>query len=249
MEDYSLLIDLHKRAKRQGPGGDSETQKALNLALLDPSTPLKIADIGCGTGASTLFLAHSLNAQITAVDFLHDFIKILMANAEKKQLGQKIEPLVCSMENLPFKDNEYDVVWSEGAIYNIGFETGVNQWKQFLKSNGILAVSEITWTTQKRPSEIQEYWETEYPEIGTPSAKIQVLENAGYSLMGYFPLPEYCWLENYYRPMQQSFDAFLERNSNNTSAQEVVASEQQEIALYEQYKAYYSYGFYIARKL
>ena len=69
MEDYQLLIDLHKNANRQGPGGDAETEKALSLAMTDRAAPLKIADIGCGTGASTLLLARLLKAQITAVDF------------------------------------------------------------------------------------------------------------------------------------------------------------------------------------
>ena len=73
MEDYQLLIDLHKSANRQGPGGDAETEKALSLALVDRAAPLKIADIGSGTGASTLLLARLLEAQITAVDFLQDF--------------------------------------------------------------------------------------------------------------------------------------------------------------------------------
>ena len=63
MEDYQLLIDLHKRAKRQGPGGDAETRKAIDLAMIDPSTPLKIADIGCGTGSSTMLLARLLTGQ------------------------------------------------------------------------------------------------------------------------------------------------------------------------------------------
>ena len=47
MEDYQLLIDLHKYANRQGPGGDAETEKALSLSMIDPNAPLKIADIGC----------------------------------------------------------------------------------------------------------------------------------------------------------------------------------------------------------
>jgi ubiquinone/menaquinone biosynthesis C-methylase UbiE len=105
MEDYQLLIDLHKRAKRQGPGGDAETRKAIDLAMLNPSTPLKIADIGCGTGSSTLSLARSLNAQITAVEFLRDFVDVLKVNAENDGLTNKIDPLVCSMDNLQF-DNE-----------------------------------------------------------------------------------------------------------------------------------------------
>lgn len=48
-----MLIDLHKDTSRQGPGGDSETKIALDLAMIDTSAPLKIADIGCGTGASS----------------------------------------------------------------------------------------------------------------------------------------------------------------------------------------------------
>jgi precorrin-6B methylase 2 len=84
MDDYQLLADLHKRAKRQGPGGDTETRKAINLAMLDPSAPLRVADIGCGTGASAIQLARSLNAKITAIDFLPDFIEALKGNAENE---------------------------------------------------------------------------------------------------------------------------------------------------------------------
>jgi predicted O-methyltransferase YrrM len=94
MEDYQLLIDLHKRAKRQGPGGDAETRKAIDLAMLDPSAPFKIADIGCGTGSSAMLLARALNAQITAVDFLPDFVEVLKANTESEGLTKKIDPLV-----------------------------------------------------------------------------------------------------------------------------------------------------------
>jgi len=249
MEDYQLLIDLHKRAKRQGPGGDEETKKAIDLALLDSSTPLKIADIGCGTGSSTILLASLLNAQITAVDFLPDFLEELRIKAQNKGLTKKINPLACSMEELKFNDEEYDVVWSEGAIYNMGFENGIRNWKRFLKINGLLIVSEITWLTGERPFELQNDWENEYPEIDTASAKIRILENNNYSPISYFFLPENCWLDNYYGPMQNSFTDFLKRNNNSEEAQAIVNAEKKEIALYEKYKKYFSYGVYIARKL
>ena len=222
MDDFQLLVDLHKRAKRQGPGGDVETRKAIDLAMLDLSAPLKVADIGCGTGASTIQLARLLNAKITAIDFLPEFIEVLKGKAENEGLSKKINPLVCSMENLQFDDEEYDVIWSEGAIYNIGFEKGINDWRRFLKPGGLLVVSEITWTTSDRPSEIQKYWEAEYPEIDTASLKINILEKNGYSPVAYFVLPECCWLENYYRPLQNSFDEFIVRNANNENAQAIV---------------------------
>ena len=249
MEDYQLLIDLHKREKRQGPGGDAETRKAVELAMIDPSIRIKIADIGCGTGSSTILLASLLNAQITAVDFLPDFIEVLKVNAENEGLTEKIDPLVCSMDNLQFNDEEYDVIWSEGAIYNMGFENGVKDWKRFLKTGGLLIVSEITWITNDRPFEVQKHWVNEYPEIDTASSKIDILERNGYSPVAYFVLPEHCWLDNYYRPMQDSFPEFLKRNGNSERAQAIVEAEKKEIALYEEYRAHYSYGVYVARKL
>jgi ubiquinone/menaquinone biosynthesis C-methylase UbiE len=249
MDDYQLMIDLHKDANRQGPGGDAEVEKALSLAVVDRTEPLRIADIGCGTGASTLLLARILEAKITAVDFLPAFLEVIEGRAENLGLSEKITTVCCSMDNLPFVNQEYDVIWSEGAIYNIGFEKGITNWHRYLKVGGLLVVSEITWITGSRPQELHEYWKSEYPEIDVASSKISILEKNGYSPIGYFVLPEYCWLDNYYRPMQNRFKSFLKRNSNNEKARAIVEAENREIELYEKYRTQYSYGVYVARKL
>ena len=249
MEGYQLLIDRHKGENRQGPGGDVELEMALSLARIDRTARCRIADIGCGTGASTLLLARLLNARITAVDFLPDFLAVLEGRAEDMGLSEKITTLCCSMDNLPFREEEYDIIWSEGAIYNIGFEKGIRDWHRYLKVGGMLVVSEITWITDSRPPEIQRYWEGEYPEIAVASSKIAVLEKNGYSPAGYFVLPEYCWLDNYYRPLQQNCQDFLDRNGNSEEARAVAEAENREIELYERFKGYYSYGVYVAKKL
>jgi hypothetical protein len=75
-----------------------------------------------------------------------------------------------------------------------------------------------------------------------------VLERQGYSPLGYFVLPESCWLENFYRPMERRFPAFLEANSSSAAAREIVEAEIREIRLYEALGAYFGYGFYIARR-
>jgi SAM-dependent methyltransferase len=244
-----LLIDLHRSNFRQGPGGEAETKQALMLAGLDISRPLKIVDIGCGTGASTIQLAKELDAEITAVDFLPEFLEELQARATDHGVANKITTLSCSMDALPFADEEFDVIWSEGAIYNMGFEAGVSAWRRFLKPGGKLIVSEITWLTADRPSELQTHWNTEYPEIDIASAKIGILERHGYIPEGYFCLPTSCWIDNYYRPMQDGFDAFLERNGGSDQAREIIECEKAEIALYEKCRDHYSYGVYITKKI
>jgi SAM-dependent methyltransferase len=249
MNDFGLLIDLHRQGLRQGPGGDVETERALDLAGIDRQRPLEVADIGCGTGASTLLLARLLNARITAVDFLRDFLDVLEERGRERGVAGRISTLACSMEALPFADSQFDVIWSEGAIYNIGFRRGIAEWHRFLKPGGLLVASEITWLTDERPEELQRYWDSEYPEIDLASAKIRDLETNGYSPVGYFMLPRHCWLDNYYRPLQDRFEGFLRRHGDSEEARAVVAAEQREITLYQRYGDSYSYGMYAARTL
>ena len=144
--NYDILIDLHKFGNRQGPGDDRYTKLALELSGKPNSNEkLKVVDIGCGTGASSLILAEHLNAEITCVDLFPEFLNILEQEAEKNNLSDKISTLQCSMDSLPFEENSLDVIWGEGSIYNIGFENGVKYLSKFLKVGGVLAVSEITW--------------------------------------------------------------------------------------------------------
>jgi SAM-dependent methyltransferase len=248
VDDLQLIIDLHLDAERQGPGSDSASRTALELAGLDRSRRLRIADIGCGTGSSARFLARELNAHVSAVDFLPAFIRKLAQRVDDAGLSESIAPVVASMASLPFPDATFDAIWSEGAVYNMGLEAGVSQWRRMLKPGGLLCVSELTWLTAERPPELQAFWSEAYPEVDTASAKSAVLERHGYSPIGYFVLPEDCWIENYYEPMRARFDAFVKRNDGER-AQAIVEQEQREIALYEKYRAYYGYGFYIAKRM
>ncbi|KPQ11383.1 MAG: Methyltransferase domain [Saliniramus fredricksonii] len=248
MDELALLTDLHAGNTRQGPGGDDETRFAIALAGLVAQTGLRIADIGCGTGASALILAQDLDADVTAVDALPGFLAALEGRAARAGLSGRITTLAASMDDLPFAADSLDAIWSEGAIYNMGFENGIRAWRRFLKPGGVLAVSELTWFTADRPAEIEAYWSREYPEVGRAGAKIALLEKHGYTPIGYHALPEACWRENYFRPLAQGFEAFLDRHGADAGAQDVIRAQREEIALHDRYARYFGYGFYIARK-
>ncbi|RMB02914.1 class I SAM-dependent methyltransferase [Eilatimonas milleporae] len=249
MDDLHLLDDLHRDGARQGPGGDAETRLAIALSGLGDGKNLTIADIGCGSGASTLVLADALDARITAVDCMPAFLAALDRAAARAGVADRITPLAGSMDALPFADGSLDAIWSEGAIYTMGFTAGVAAWRRFLKPGGILAVSELTWLTAARPRDLTAYWTDAYAEVDTAAAKLAVLERHGFAPMGYFVLPEHCWFDNYYRPLRQRFDRFLDRHAHSAAARAVVDAEEEEITLFERHKDHVGYGYYIARKV
>ncbi|MDQ7745495.1 class I SAM-dependent methyltransferase [Hydrogenophaga pseudoflava] len=250
MDSLDLLIDLHLSNPHQGPGGDAQTELALRLTGLDPAAPLTVADIGCGTGAATLALARLLpRAHITAVDVLVPFLKRLQQRCEAVGVAGRVAPLQASMSALPLADAQFDLLWSEGAIYHMGFENGVKSWQRFLKPGGVLVASELTWTTDTRPPELQAFWDAAYPEVATAADKIRVLERHGYSPLGHFVLSETCWRDAYYRPLQAGFNDFLSRHGHSEAARAVVAEHEQEIALYEANSMYFGYGVYVARRI
>jgi len=247
MDKMELIIDLFKECKRQGPGCSRQTRKALSFLELDFEKKLKIADIGCGTGAQTISLARNTDSIITAVDLFPKFLDKLDKKAKKRHLQEKIKTKKGSMEKLPFDNETFDIIWSEGAIYFMGFEKGLKEWRNFLKPDGYLVVSDISWFTDTRPQEIEDHWQSEV-EIRKVSEKIDILEKNGYTPVAYFKLPEYCWLDKFYKPMVNRIPEFLEEHNHSQEAQEIVENEREEMELYKKYKEYYGYGFYIARK-
>ncbi|MBE0566574.1 MAG: methyltransferase domain-containing protein [Krumholzibacteria bacterium] len=246
---FALLVDLHRDGARQGPGSDDETLRALDLTRLDKAAELRVADIGCGTGASTLALAGRLpGARIVAVDLFPEFLDILLERARAAGCSGRIETRAASMDALPFAADSLDLIWSEGAIYNMGFSRGIAAWRPLLRPGGVIAVSEITWLRPDPPEEIGRHWHAEYPEIATAAEKIVILERAGYDLLGYLVLPSTNWIDNYYEPTEERIPAFLERHAGRPEAAAVVGMERREIDLYRRYQDWFGYGFYVARK-
>ena len=153
------------------------------------------------------------------------------------------------VETLPFEKESLDLIWSEGAIYNIGFEQGLNEWRQYLRKGGYIAVSEASWFTPQRPAEIYDFWMAHYTEIDTIPNKVAQIQNAGYVPVATFILPENCWTEHYFAPCSKIQQAFLEKHQGDKIVEELIAGQRLEIELYHKYKEFYGYVFYIGKKI
>ncbi|NOU59525.1 class I SAM-dependent methyltransferase [Marinifilum caeruleilacunae] len=246
--DLSLLAEYFSNLERQGPGSPEITLKALSF-VENLNKDSKIADIGCGSGGQTMVLSQHVEGQVTGVDLFPIFIDLFNKNAAKLKLDHRVKGLVGSMDNLSFRDEELDVIWSEGAIYNIGFERGLKEWKRFLKKGGYIAVSEATWFTDERPAEIEEFWQDAYPGIDTIANKLGQMQKAGYVPVACFILPENCWIEHFYAPQVELDKRFLKENKGNKAVEEFIANQRHEAQLYHKYKEYYGYVFFIGKKM
>ena len=246
--DFDLINEYFTELERLGPGSPAETIRALGF-IGNLSNKTKIADLGCGTGVQTMVLAQNTEATITALDLYAGSIDKLNATTEKLGLQHRVKGIVASMDNLPFQKEEFDLIWSEGAIANIGFEKGLNHWRDFLKKDGYIAVSYESWFTDERPAEIEKWWLDAVPEINTIGHNISIMQKTGYIPVAAFTLPESCWIDNYFIPQKARQEEFLKKHAGNKTVEDMIAFMRREADLYSKYKQYYGYVFYIGKKM
>ncbi len=134
--DINLICEYFSSVERQGPGSPEITLKALSF-IENLSDKSNIADIGCGTGGQTMVLAQHTQGKIRGVDLFPTFIDLFNSNADKLNLQERVKGIIGSMDKLSFQKEELDLMWSEGAIYNIGFERGLSEWRKFIKTGGL----------------------------------------------------------------------------------------------------------------
>lgn len=246
--DVNLICDFFLNTNRQGPGSPEATLKALSF-INNLTVQSLIADLGCGTGGQTMVLAQHTPGSITGLDFFPEFIECFNRNAEKLNLQDRVKGVVGSMDALSFEKESLDLIWSEGAIYNIGFERGLNEWRKYLKTGGYVAISESSWFTEERPAEIHDFWMSVYAEIDTIPNKVAQIQKAGYIPVATFILPEYCWTENYFTPLVKAREIFSRKYAGNKTVEELISFQHHEAELYRKYKEFYGYVFYIAKKM
>jgi len=242
---WDLFFELFENIPRQGPGSLEATGKALSLCQGLPDTP-DILDIGCGRGAQTLDLAGMTKGGITAVDNHAPFVERLAEAVRNKGLGARIRPLVGDMTALDFPDKSFDLIWCEGAIYNIGFDAGISSWRRLLRPNGCMAVSEAVWLRTHAPEECRKFWEA-YPGIRDIKANLDAIQAHGFDLLGHFTEAKECWTEEFYAPLKERMRLMEEKYPGDEAAGGVLKHLRHEIDMYDKYKDYYGYEFFVMK--
>ncbi len=250
MAAYTVVFDglVHL-----GPG-DSETTK--NLAeRLRPDLPLepRVADLGCGVGASTLALAQCLpKARVLAVDFHAPFIVRLETAAIVRGLSERIAAVVGDMADPPPLDGMvggFDLIWSESAIYSIGRTNAFAQWRPLLRLGGWLVFSDIVWQREpaKRSAQASAFWAKEYPDIATADAVVAEVAAAGFHPLAPVLSGRKSW-SNYYDPLRERLHLLAKRQNRSQALSDLMAELGREITIYDHAGDDVALSFFLAQR-
>lgn len=237
MQDFMTVFEP---LESWGPGCDDDTIRAIKAL---PTAPKQALDIGCGKGVSSILLSKHTPANIVAVDNEPGAISELSNKVQQLGLADRISPQCASMTELPFANNHFDFILSEGAAYIMGFEAAIKAWQPLLKDGGFMAVSDLAWLTDTRPSEAVEFWANEYPDMQTVATRLAQINAAGYKVVEHFALSPEAW-QTYYEPLKVRVAQIAPSMPNS----QAIADIQTELDIYDRFLGEFGYQMFIVQK-
>jgi SAM-dependent methyltransferase len=245
---WQIFFEVFETIPRQGPGNRACTARALALCHELPASPAVI-DLGCGVGGQTLHLTELTSGTIVAVDSHAPSIERLRTSVAERGLSQRVSPVVGDMANLDQMPGSFDLVWSEGALYNIGIENAMRVCHGLLCPGGYLVFTDAVWCKENPPPDVKASFEDEYPSMGRVPDVLAAIENCGFSLVGHFTLPEEAWWDDFYTPMQRRIDELRGRYADDGEALAALGQLAQEPEMHRRHSDYYAYEFFAVRRV
>ena len=162
---WEIFFEVYEALPRQGPGNLACAARALGLCVDLPPAPA-ILDLGCGVGGQTLHLAALTSGTIIALDSHAPSIERLKATVAERGLSHRVRPVVGDMARPDLPAASFDLVWSEGALYNIGIGNALRVCSGLLRAGGYLAFTDAVWRRENPPAEVKASFDLDYPAMG-----------------------------------------------------------------------------------
>ncbi|EEX94472.1 methyltransferase [Vibrio orientalis CIP 102891 = ATCC 33934] len=236
MQDFMRVFEA---LERWGPGSEFDTEKALGLLSNKSGDWL---EIGCGQGIATKLLATHTDAHITAIDNDQPALNFLDNTLQRMGLSDRVTAVCADMGKLPFPQGTFDVIWAECSAYIIGVENALKAWRQLLKPNGILVVSDLVWRVDEPTQDAKVFWQGEYPDMTTATSRAKLAQRLGYEVVNSFPISDESW-DNYYLPLNKRIGE-VEETLEGSAA---IESLKREIEAYHQREHQFDYQMFILR--
>lgn len=240
-----IFFEVFEALPRQGPGSLACAGRALALCRDLPASP-RVLDLGCGAGAQTMHLASLTPGSILAIDRHSPLIDRLRERLEREGLQGRVDARVGDMLALSLPPASFDLVWSEGALYNLGLETALPICAGLLRPGGYLAFTDAVWRAADPPLDVQELF-ADYPTMRRVEDVCSLLERGGWSLVGHFDLPDEAWWDEFYGPMERRIDVLRASYADDPEALAALDDLAAEPQMHRRSGHHYGYTFFVGR--
>lgn len=241
MNEYDAIDLLFGGMEKLGPGGNAYTLDVLRG--LSEKKFETIVDAGSGTGRQTITLARELGSVVHAVDSHWPFLDDLRSRAAEAGVGHLVVTRQMDMAEIPRVFRDIDLLWSEGAAYNIGFGNALRTWAPAMKPGGLIVVSEMTLLMEDAPGVVREYLDYVYPAIKTIERNLAESDSAGLRAVDTYTLPREAWVEDYYDILGPRAEKLIDHS--DASVREMAVETLREIDVFKSSGDSYGYVFYI----
>jgi len=187
-------------------------------------------------------------ATIIASDIHQPFLDDVTERAAKAGLDGRITTLRISMDDLMFPAGSFDLIWAEGSAFVMGFHEALSSWKRLLKQGGYLVVSDLFWFTHTPTQECRQFFEQQYPAMVHEEEAYGMIRDAGYSILATLRLPDVAWWKHYYIPLARRLEVLKGQYPDDQEVQALLASVEEEIAVFRTHSREYGYSFFILKK-
>ena len=206
-----------------------------------------VVDVGCGAGRQTFVLANELKTPIHAVDAYQPFLDRLSERANVRGLAELMRTHCMDMKDIPSVFPTIDLLWAEGAAYNIGSANALTTWAKAIRPHGFAVVSELCWLRDdKIPGAVREFFISGYPEMQSVEQNIETAEKAGYELFNIYTLPKQTWVKDYYDILEPRAKSLA--SHSDVAVRDLAVETLKEIETFQIAKDSYGYVFYVLQR-
>lgn len=246
--DWAIFLEVYESLPRQGPGNRACAARALALCQGLPASPA-ILDLGCGVGGQTLHLADlAPTGSIIALDRHAPSIERLRAAIAARGLASRVSAIVGDMAQAGLPPGRFDLVWSEGALYNLGLSQALRIAHDWLRPGGYIAFTDAIWRKADPPVEVKACFEADYPTMGTLGDDLAAIRDGGFTLAGHFTLPDEAWWTDFYTPMEARIAELRRKYADDAEAMAILDPLAGEPEMHRRHSDYYAYEFFVARR-
>jgi SAM-dependent methyltransferase len=243
---WEIFLEVYDGLPRQGPGNRVCAARALGLCRDLPQSPA-ILDLGCGVGGQTLHLAELAAGSIVAVDRHAPSIRRLKAAIAARGLAPRVRAIVGDMARPGLSPGSFDLIWSEGALYNLGLREALRLCRGLLRPGGYLAFTDAVWRKENPPVEVKAGFDLDYPGMGSLEDDLEAIRDGGFQLAGHFTLPDEAWWDEFYTPMEARLAQLRTTYSGDAEASAILDQLAAEPEMHRRHSDYYAYEFFVAR--